>query len=210
LRGSQGPRSSARASTAKISSHGRKRGQKTVEFVDAQELTAKLCGFYGEGSFDVAYVLYNKFRSANSQIVTLKQLIPFVASAEAEKKEAAGAQALFECLNFAADSLEQAFAAQSGNPDFHRFARKRGGEQGARMTAMDNATRNAGDMIRSLDAKLQPFAPSLYHQGADRNHLRRRSFVIIASGTLKETGETKMTAKIASGRPYHPSHGCRR
>lgn len=125
--------------------------KKTVEFVDAQELTAKLLGFYGEGSFDVAYVLYNKFRSAISQIVTLKQLIPFVASAEAEKKEAAGAQALFELFEPSRQTLlEQLLPRNLETQIFTALLESAAGEQGARMTAMDNATRNAGDMIDRL------------------------------------------------------------
>ena len=47
-------------------------------------------------------------------------------------------------------------------------------EQGARMSAMDNATRNAGDMIKQADAELQPHAPGDDHQGTDRDHLGRR------------------------------------
>ena len=50
-------------------------------------------------------------------------------------------------------------------------------EQGARMTAMDSATRNAGDMINKLTITLQPPAPGQHHQGADRDHLRRRGAV---------------------------------
>ena len=48
---------------------------------------------------------------------------------------------------------------------------------GAQMTAMDNATRNAGDMIQQADAHLQPHAPGDDHQGTDRDHLRRRGAV---------------------------------
>ncbi len=124
--------------------------KKTVEFVDAQELTAKILELYGEGAFDIAYVLYNRFRSAISQIVTLKQLIPFVAP-EVEKKEEAGAHALFELFEPAKEELlSQLLPRNLETQIFTALLESSAGEQGARMTAMDNATRNAGDMIDRL------------------------------------------------------------
>ena len=50
---------------------------------------------------------------------------------------------------------------------------------GAQMTAMDNATRNAGDMIDRLTLRYNRTAPGADHQGADRDHLRRRSGIVI-------------------------------
>jgi F-type H+-transporting ATPase subunit gamma len=102
------------------------------------------------GEFDVCTVIYNKYVSALTQIVTPQQLIPFAMAAEegAEPSETGGASYEYEpseedILN---DLLPRNLAVQLYRAFLESFA----SEQGARMTAMDNATRNAGDMIGKL------------------------------------------------------------
>ncbi|MGP1257286.1 MAG: F0F1 ATP synthase subunit gamma [Kiloniellales bacterium] len=121
-------------------------------FEHADEVVAKVREMFEEGAFDVCTVYYNKFVSALTQEVTPLQLIPFqVPEAEDDAEasdEAAQAQYEFEPNEeVILDSLlPKNLSVQVYRAMLESFA----SEQGARMTAMDNATRNAGDMINSL------------------------------------------------------------
>lgn len=117
-------------------------------FDQAKLVADKITAMFEAGEFDVCTVLYNKFVSALEQAVTPLQLIPF-ASGEIET-EGTGDGAAYE---FEPDEdeilsalLPRNLAVQVYRSMLESFA----SEQGARMTAMDNATRNAGDMIENL------------------------------------------------------------
>ncbi len=108
---------------------------------------------FAAGEFDVCTVIYNRFRSAISQIVTRQQLVPFAVPAADGRRAAApetGSRAIYEYepdeTEILADLLPRNLAVQMFRALLESFA----SEQGARMTAMDNATRNAGEMIDSL------------------------------------------------------------
>jgi F-type H+-transporting ATPase subunit gamma len=125
-------------------------GKKRLAFADAQRVTDKVLAMFAAGEFDVATLYYNRFKSAISQIVTKQQLIPFPVE-KSEKAEAAndsGAVYEFEPdeSEILADLLPRNLAVQI----FRALLENAASEQGARMTAMDNATRNAGDMIKRL------------------------------------------------------------
>ncbi len=79
-------------------------------------------------------------------------------------------------------------------------------EQGARMSVMDNATRNAGEMIKKQTMHLQPLASGDDHQGTDRNHLGRGS-ALTGSGVRTNHGHTFQTS---AHRPHHAGHRRRR
>jgi len=127
--------------------------KKRIELGDARELATKILSLYEEGAFDVAQIVYNKFKSAISQVITVEPLIPFVpsepeASAEAKTE---GPQALFELFEPTKEVLlEKLLPRHLEIQIFRALLESAAGEQGARMTAMDNATRNAGDMIDRL------------------------------------------------------------
>jgi F-type H+-transporting ATPase subunit gamma len=130
-------------------------GQRGVHFAEAAEIAANLTHRFEAGEFDVCTVYYNHFRSAVSQVVTAQQLIPFKALDEGEgageSEEAAAAEgAVYEFEpteeSILADLLPRNVAVQI----FHALLENGASEQGARMMAMDNATRNAGEMIDSL------------------------------------------------------------
>ena len=122
---------------------------KPMPAFDQAELVAdKITNMFEAGEFDVCTVLYNKFVSALEQVVTPLQLIPF--NSDSANDEGAGPGAAYE---FEPDEegilsalLPRNLAVQVYRSMLESFA----SEQGARMTAMDNATRNAGDMIESL------------------------------------------------------------
>jgi F-type H+-transporting ATPase subunit gamma len=121
-------------------------------FEHADQVVTKVMQMFEDGEFDVCTVYYNKFLSAISQEVTPLQLIPFQMPEGAEEDEAetgvAEAQYEFEPdeETILASLLPKNLSVQVYRAMLESFA----SEQGARMTAMDNATRNAGDMIDSL------------------------------------------------------------
>jgi len=127
--------------------------KKQIEIADAKVLSDKVLSLYDEGAFDVAFIVYNKFKSAISQITTVEPLIPFVPVESEEKESAAsvGAKALFEIFEPSQTVLLEKLLPRHLEVQLLRaLLESAAGEQGARMTAMDNATRNAGDMIDRL------------------------------------------------------------
>jgi len=125
-------------------------GRRGLSFADAQRITARVLGMFEAGEFDVCTVIYNRFRSAIAQIVTRQQLVPFPleTATAAEPKAQSGAVYEYEPDEgqILADLLPRNLAVQI----FRALLENAASEQGARMTAMDNATRNAGDMIKRL------------------------------------------------------------
>jgi F-type H+-transporting ATPase subunit gamma len=121
-------------------------GRKNINFADAQDVAGRVVAMLGAGEFDVVTVIYNRFHSVISQIPTEMQLIPAPLPAVAE--DASGASYEFEPdeETILARLLPQNLAIQM----YRALLESAAGEHGARMTSMDNATRNAGDMIKRL------------------------------------------------------------
>jgi F-type H+-transporting ATPase subunit gamma len=126
-------------------------GKKGVTFAESDQIADKVLALFEEGAFDVATVIYNRFQSAISQIVTRQTLIPLPVPAAEEKTDASGAIYEFEPSEEAilTDLLPRNLSVQL----FRALLESNASEQGARMTAMDNATRNAGDMLNKLTIK---------------------------------------------------------
>jgi len=123
-------------------------GKKRVEFSDVNEVAARVTAMLAAGEFDVCTIVYNRFQSVISQIPTEAQLIPLALPATEAVAPAGGAQYEFEPDEEAilAALLPRNMAIQL----FRALIESAAGEQGARMSAMDNATRNAGEMINRL------------------------------------------------------------
>jgi F-type H+-transporting ATPase subunit gamma len=123
-------------------------GKKTVAFADAQAVANHVTRMLADGEIDVATLIYNRFASVISQVVTEQQLIPAPPAPEGDTGEGGGAQYDFEPdeETILTRLLPQALAVQV----YRALLESAAGEHGARMTAMDNATRNAGDMIKRL------------------------------------------------------------
>jgi F-type H+-transporting ATPase subunit gamma len=121
-------------------------GRRGVRFNEAREIADKIFQLYEAGEFDVCTVIFNKFKSAMTQIVTPMQLIPFASPEGVAPADTGGAIYEFEPEEeeILADLLPRNLAVQVFT------ALLESAEHGARMTAMDNATRNAGDMIGRL------------------------------------------------------------
>ena len=117
-------------------------------------ITAKVLELFEAGEYDVASVIYNKFKSAMTQLVTVQQVIPFAMpegeTAEAQPEGQSEAKALYEFEpeedQILADLLPKNLSIQV----YRALLESAASEQGARMTAMDSATRNAGEMINRL------------------------------------------------------------
>jgi len=117
---------------------------KRMGYDTARAIADEVLARFDKGDFDVATLFYNRFESVISQIPTARQVIP------AEVPEGASANALYDYEpgeeELLADLLPRSVATQI----FAALLENAASEQGARMSAMDNATRNAGDMIDRL------------------------------------------------------------
>jgi F-type H+-transporting ATPase subunit gamma len=123
-----------------------------AEFGPARDIGKRLRNMFEAGEFDTCYLIYNTFKSAIAQVVTVKQIIPFPVEElrAAGAETAAGGEAEYE-LEPAEDQLLGALLpANLSMQIFRSLLESYASEQGARMTAMDNATNNAADMIDKL------------------------------------------------------------
>ena len=120
-----------------------------VGYADAEEISSLIMEKFEAGEFDVAHIVYNHFKSAIAQTVTWQQLIPLNVVAN----ETAVAATPYEYEPEEGEILVDLLPRNMGVQVFRALLENAASEQGARMTAMDNATRNAGDMIKKLNLK---------------------------------------------------------
>jgi F-type H+-transporting ATPase subunit gamma len=124
-------------------------GRKRVEFEDAETVAVQVTELLEEGAFDVCSLIYNRFRNVITQIPTEQRLIPApIPEGVALATDVLAAQYDYEPTEeeILATLLPRNLAIQI----YRAVLESAAGEQGARMTAMDNATRNAGEMINKL------------------------------------------------------------
>jgi F-type H+-transporting ATPase subunit gamma len=123
-------------------------GKRRIEYVDAKELADRITAMLNNGEFDVATLIYNRFQSVIAQVVTELQLIPVPVVKQGSETDGSAVLPEFEPdeETILSRLLPQALAVQT----YTALLESSAGEHGARMTAMDNATRNAGDMIKRL------------------------------------------------------------
>lgn len=122
---------------------------KNVAFTDAQIVAEDLIARFDAGEFDVAHLFFAKFRSALVQEPTGIQIIP-VPLAPAAIAAPVGAKAAVEYEPDEEEILAELLPRNVAIQIFRALLENAASEQGSRMTAMDNATRNAGDMINKL------------------------------------------------------------
>jgi len=123
-----------------------------AQYDDANEIALQIRTLFEEGEIDTCTVVYNKFVSAISQVVTPLQVIPFqiAESDEEETTEETDLKALYDYEPSEEEILEDLLPRNLSVQLFRAMLESYASEQGARMAAMDNATRNAGDMINNL------------------------------------------------------------
>jgi F-type H+-transporting ATPase subunit gamma len=120
------------------------RGVRHLQFEHARSVAEKIVNLFEQGAFDVCTLFFSRFKSVIAQLPTAQQIIPPVFAEES----AGGPPAAYEYepdeLDILAELLPRNIAVQV----FRALLENAASEQGARMTAMDNATRNAGEIIR--------------------------------------------------------------
>ncbi|WP_421724850.1 F0F1 ATP synthase subunit gamma [Bauldia sp.] len=123
------------------------RGIKQVAFSNADDIGQRVRDLFAEGEFDVCTVFYAEFKSVISQVPTAHQLIPAEIS---ESAEANGGTSAYEHEPDEESILTDLLPRNLSVQIFHALLENAASEMGAKMSAMDNATRNAGDMIDRL------------------------------------------------------------
>ena len=132
-------------------------GRRGVEYAEGRQVAERITAMFDEGEFDVCTIIFNRFKSAMTQIPTAHRLIPLAApeadgleQAEAADPAGSASSAIYifepEEQDILADLLPKNMSIQV----YQAFLESAASEHGARMTAMDNATRNAGEMIDNL------------------------------------------------------------
>lgn len=124
-------------------------GKKRVDFTDAEAVAEQVTELLDQGAFDVCSLIYNRFRNVISQIPTEQRLIP-APIPEGTTAAATGPQPLYEYEPTEEEILASLLPRNLAIQIYRAILESAAGEHGARMTAMDNATRNAGDMINKL------------------------------------------------------------
>jgi len=121
---------------------------KQVTFADAQAIAAEVIARFEAGDFDVAHLFYARFQSALVQEPVQQQIIPVPVAASGAGSAEGGAAVEYEPDE--EEILAELLPRNVGVQIFRALLENAASEQGSRMTAMDNATRNAGDMINRL------------------------------------------------------------
>ena len=127
-------------------------GRRGVQFAEARDVAEKITAMFDSGEFDVCTIVFNQFQSAMTQVVTARRLIPFKPERKGDAEEAApqGPQAIHIFEPEDDELLAGLLPVNVSTQVFQALLESAASEHGARMTAMDNATRNAGDMIDNL------------------------------------------------------------
>ena len=128
------------------------RGVKQLSFKDAERIAQRILSLFADGQFDVATLFFSRFRSVISQIPTALQIIPAQIPETAPAQASLGG-AVYEYEPDEADILTDLLPLNIATQILRALLENAASEQGARMSAMDNATRNAGDMIGRLTLK---------------------------------------------------------
>jgi F-type H+-transporting ATPase subunit gamma len=124
-------------------------GRKSIGFADAAAVAQRVVAMANAGEFDVCTVIYNRFHSVISQIPTEMRLIP-APMPEVEDKEPAAGKAQYEFEPDEETLLARLLPQNIAIQIYRALLESNAGFYGAQMTAMDSATRNAGEMIKRL------------------------------------------------------------
>jgi F-type H+-transporting ATPase subunit gamma len=120
------------------------RGVRVLGFEQAEMISKKIVALFDQGAFDVCTLFFSRFKSVIAQIPTAQQIIPPLF----ETNKQAGSAAFYEYEPEEEEILAELLPRNLSVQVFRALLENAASEQGARMSAMDNATRNAGEMIR--------------------------------------------------------------
>ena len=125
-----------------IIEHSDLRGVRQLAFSNAEDIARKVIGRFEAGEFDVCTLYYSRFKSVIAQLPTAQQIIPLVVEADAATTTA------YEYEPEEDEILTRLLPRNVAVQVFRALLENNASFYGAQMTAMDNATRNAGEMIR--------------------------------------------------------------
>jgi F-type H+-transporting ATPase subunit gamma len=127
-------------------------GKNRVDFAEASQISQFVLDKFAAGEFDVCHIVYNRFVSVLTQKPQVQQIIPFrlPEGAEEQQKKPAGPFSPYDFEPEEEEILSALLPKNIGVQVYRALLDSAAGEQAARMTAMENATRNAGDMIKNL------------------------------------------------------------
>jgi F-type H+-transporting ATPase subunit gamma len=128
------------------------RGVRQVGFANAEDIAGRVLAMFEAGEFDVATLYFSEFKSVITQKPTALQLIP-AKLPETEPDAKGVAQPVVECEPDEEAVLGYLLSRNLSTQIFRGLLENAASEQGARMSAMDSATRNAGEMINKLTIK---------------------------------------------------------
>jgi len=123
------------------------KGFKKITYKEAEEIGKKIVKLFNEKQFDVCKIFYNKFKNVITQIPQEQQIIPIENS---NKKGDKKSENFYEFEPEENEILDDLLPRNISTQIFKAFLENAASEQGSRMTAMDNATRNAGDLVDKL------------------------------------------------------------
>jgi len=123
------------------------KGLKKITYKEAEEVGNKIIKLFNESQFDVCKIFYNKFKNVITQIPQEQQLIPIESQKNGEEKISDN---FYEFEPEENEILNDLLPRNISTQIFKAFLENAASEQGSRMTAMDSATRNAGDLVDKL------------------------------------------------------------
>jgi len=123
------------------------KGNKKISYKEAEGISNKIIKLFNENQFDVCKIFYNKFKNVITQIPQAQQIIPIQ---KIEIKEEKKEENFYEFEPEENEILNDLLPRNISTQIFKAFLENAASEQGSRMTAMDNATRNAGDLVDKL------------------------------------------------------------
>ena len=123
------------------------KGYKRITYKEAEEVGKKIIKLFNDGEFDVCKIFFNKFKNVITQIPQQQKIIPIQKLESEEEKKIENS---YEFEPEEHEILENLLPRNISTQIFKAFLENAASEQGSRMTAMDNATRNAGDLVDEL------------------------------------------------------------
>jgi len=124
------------------------KGFKKISYNEAENIGKKIIDLFNNNQFDICTIFYNKFKNVITQIPQSQQIIPIENLKKEEEKEKV--QNPYEFEPEESEILNDLLPRNISTQIFKAFLENAASEQGSRMTAMDNATRNAGDLVDKL------------------------------------------------------------
>jgi F-type H+-transporting ATPase subunit gamma len=123
------------------------KGLKKITYKEAEDVGKKVINLFNQSQFDVCNIFYNKFKNVMTQIPQMQQIIPVESTKKEEKNFS---ENFYDFEPEENEILNNLLPKNITTQIFKAFLENAASEQGSRMTAMDSATRNAGDLVDKL------------------------------------------------------------